>query len=57
MTCLIQYFDADFPWKVSLKILNSGMTMKTLTYVRINVALINSNSKNPQVVSSLRTKC
>ena len=23
--CLIQYFEADFPWKVSLKVLNSGV--------------------------------
>ena len=29
--CLIQYFEADFQWKVSLKILNSGITLKTFT--------------------------
>ena len=27
--CLIQYFEADFLWKVSLKILNSGIILKT----------------------------
>ena len=33
MISLIQYFEADFPQKVSLKILNSGILLKTLTYV------------------------
>ena len=28
---LIQHFEADFRWKVSLKILNSGLILKTLT--------------------------
>ena len=28
--CLIQHFEADFLWKVSLKILNSGLILKTL---------------------------
>ena len=27
----IQHFEADFLWKVSLKILNSGMILKTFT--------------------------
>ena len=27
MICLIQHFEADFLWKVSLKILNSGIIM------------------------------
>ena len=30
MVSLIQHFEADFLWKVSLKILNSGMILKTL---------------------------
>ena len=30
---LIQHFEADFPWKVSLKILNSGLLLKTSTHV------------------------
>ena len=29
--CLIQHFEADFLWKISLKILNSGLTLKTFT--------------------------
>ena len=38
--CLIQYFEADFLWKVSLKILNSGIILKTLDHV-INHSIIN----------------
>ena len=30
---LIQYFEADFLWKVSLKILNSGFILKFFTRV------------------------
>ena len=29
---LIQHFEADFLWKVSLKILNSGLKLKTITH-------------------------
>ena len=29
---LIQHFVADFPWKVSLKILNLGLILKTFTH-------------------------
>ena len=29
---LILHFKADFPWKVSLKILNSGIILKTFTH-------------------------
>ena len=29
---LIQHFEADFLWKVSLKILNSGLILKTFTH-------------------------
>ena len=28
----IQHFEADFLWKVSLKILNSGLILKTFTH-------------------------
>ena len=31
MISLIQYFVADFLWKVSLKMLNSGIILKTFT--------------------------
>ena len=33
--CLIQHFEADFPQKVSLKILNSGIILKTFTHAII----------------------
>ena len=33
MISLIQYFEADFLWKVSLKILNSGLILKAFTHV------------------------
>ena len=29
---LFQHFEADFLWKVSLKILNSGLILKTFTH-------------------------
>ena len=32
MIFLIQHFEADFLWKVSLKILNSGIIQKTFTH-------------------------
>ena len=32
---LIQYFEADFLWKVSLKILNSGIILKTFIHVGV----------------------
>ena len=31
--CLVQHFEADFLWKVSLKILNSVIILKTFTHV------------------------
>ena len=31
ITCIIQHFEADFLWKDSLKILNSGIILKTFT--------------------------
>ena len=33
MISLIQHFEADFLWKVSLKILNSGIIVNTFTHV------------------------
>ena len=33
MIYLIQHFEADFPQKVSLKILNSGIILKTLAHL------------------------
>ena len=33
--CLIQHFEADILWKVSLKILNSGMILKTFTHANL----------------------
>ena len=32
MVSLIQHFEADFLWKVSLKILNSGIILKTFIH-------------------------
>ena len=32
MISQIQHFEADFLWKVSLKILNSGITLKTFPH-------------------------
>ena len=41
MISLIQHFEADFLWKVSLKILNSGIILKTSTHVkRLNLILV-----------------
>ena len=31
---LIQYFEADFLWKVSLKIRNSGIFLNNLTHIK-----------------------
>ena len=54
-TCLIQDFEADFLWKVSLKILNSGIILKTfihviLLYISASSIVIQSNLN---VLSSL----
>ena len=43
-TCLIQHFEADFLWKVSLKILNSGIILKTFTNVVINNSFLASGT-------------
>ena len=37
MIPLIQQFEADFLWKVSLKILNSGIILKTFTHEGLRV--------------------
>ena len=36
MIFLIQHFEADFLWKVSLKILNSGIILKPFIHVFMN---------------------
>ena len=37
MITLIQHFEADVLWKVSLKILNSGIILKTFTHNSVQV--------------------
>ena len=37
MISLNQHFEADFLWKVSLKILNSGIILKTFTHVYLTM--------------------
>ena len=37
MISLIQHFEADFLWKVNLKILNSGIILKTFTHVYLTM--------------------
>ena len=37
MVSLIQHFEADFLWKVSLKILNSGIILKTFTHASFSL--------------------
>ena len=43
MISLIQNFEADFLWKVSLKILNSGIILKTFTHEYIEMELESSS--------------
>ena len=49
MISLIKHFEADFLWKVSLKILNSGIILKTFTHVkvltrkRIRISIVRQN--------------
>ena len=51
MIYLIQHFEADFLWKVSLKNLNSGIILKTFThvvakdYISSNIHTARSNKK------------
>ena len=50
---LIQHFEADFQWKVSLKILNSGIILKTFTHemCRLICALIHVYMQENQIFS------
>ena len=48
--CLIQHFEADFLWKVSLKILNSGIILKTLTHVVLEAGALVSIIKLGQLI-------
>ena len=41
---IIQHFEADFLWKVSLKILNSGKILKTFTHLTVFQARLKSVS-------------
>ena len=40
MVSLIQHFETDFLWKVSLKILNSGIILKTFTHAYIRTMIL-----------------
>ena len=49
MNSLIQHFEADFLWKVNLKILNSGKILKTFTHdfhtqVKFQISLLVSKN-------------
>ena len=54
MISLIQDYEADFLWKVSLKILNSGIVLKTFTHVYKNLLLIKMTSKYSWVTVEYR---
>ena len=43
MISLIQHFEADFQWKVSLKILNSGTILKTFTHDKVSCSKTQHN--------------
>ena len=47
MISLIQHFEADFLWKVSLKILNSGIIPKNFTHVEITRVSSTKNTQAP----------
>ena len=57
MITLIQHFEADFLWKVSLKILNSGKILKTfiheLFYILPLEAMILARYNQELMVSGL----
>ena len=40
MISLIHHFEADFQWKVSLKVLNSRLILKTFTHGCIPIKII-----------------
>ena len=48
MISLIQHFEADFLWKVSLKILNSGIILKTFTHAILHLS--SSQAKNSYIM-------
>ena len=54
MISLIQHFEADFLWKVSLKILNSGIILKTFTHA--SVIFIHINYNMPKILTKKETK-
>ena len=56
MISLIQHFEADFLWKVSLKILNSGINLKTFTNV-CWVGVLVSNDRGRGAFYSVIHKC
>ena len=62
--CLIQHFEADFLWKVSLKVLNSGLILNTFTHASpleaLSIWLISSakyNTSGCLVSTTLAKKC
>ena len=49
MISLIQHFEADFLWKVSLKILNSGILKLSLMHIAVSrVHCMISQPQNPE---------
>ena len=48
--CLIQHFEADFLWKVSLKILNSGIILKTFTHETSRMSTFCVKDVTPQTL-------
>ena len=53
MIPLIQHFEADFLWKVSLKILNSEMILKTFTHALWQTVKTQINAKKCGNLSGL----
>ena len=51
---LIQHFEADFLWKVSLKILNSGLILKTFIHVYVRYNCIHHLIRHAQLSSRAR---
>ena len=50
MVSLIQHFEADFLWKVSLKIMNSGIILKTLTHTYAQIPIIIALAESDKVL-------
>ena len=62
MSFLIQHFEADFLWKVSLKILNSGIILKTFTHAdqqnfRVKLLHVYCVLKMMVLLSTVPTSC